>query len=416
MKTVTYNTTYRYEPNMEVKTLAIDLVYIFKRDLDHVFDIDLMKRMISCTATGYESDAEFRNELLKRLIIGYSVNIRDVGDTTMLRFSLTIPKEDLVEDYSIDRAIEFFKNAVFNPYVEGEGFAKCQFELEKEVLRRNYLNSKNSVYAEAERKFMKYVDPEHKLRQDFDYCMKLIEDATPESVYEFYKEKVLNSNYLLYIGGCVEESTAKRIYDKYFKQDKESFTVELDYYKFFKPTKYSYHEEEYEFNQSSLFMEYLAEDVNEENLEYYSLISNILSTQENDLIFKSLRIDNNLVYVSYANKLLYHGMFYVEAYLSEEHKDKAIEVVKDVFVKLKDKDFLRACMDRLIEGIELDLIRELDRKYQKLETRINDDLYLRNLEEILDKYKSMDVEDVIPYIDKIKLNNVLFIKGDSNGQ
>lgn len=415
MEKVKYHTSYRYEPNMEVKTLAIDLIYLLKRDLDNVFNIDLMKRMISTTATGYETDKEFRDELLRRLIIGYSVNIRDIGNTSMIRFSLTIPKEDLVDDYSIDSAIEFFKNAIFNPFVEGNGFAKEHFELEKEVLRRNFINSKNSVYAEAERKFMKYIDPDQVLRKDFDYNLNLIDAATPESVYKFYQDNIVNNNYLLYIGGCCEESTAKRIYETYFKQETPEFEVELDYYNFFKPTSESYHEEEYEFNQSALFMEYLSEDITEENLEYYSIISNILSTQENDLIFKSLRIDNNLVYVSYANKLLYNGIFYVEAYLNERHKDKAIEVVKGVFEKLKDKEFLRTCMDRLIEGIELDLIRELDRKYQSLETRINDDLKLRNLEEILEKYKSMDVEEVIKYIDKIKLNNVLFIKEDKDG-
>ena len=72
-------------------------------------------------------------------------------------------------------------------------------------------------------------------------------------------------------------------------------------------------------------------------------------------------------------------------------------------------------MDRLIEGIELDLIRELDRKYQKLETRINDDLQIRNLNDILKSYKEMEVDDVIKYLDKVKLNNVLFIRGECNG-
>ena len=415
MKKMTYSTHYKYEPNMDVKTIAIDLIYVIKRNLDNVYNIDLMKKMLLTTATGYETETEFINEKLRRLIIGYAIQLRDNGNTTTVRFSLTIPKENLVEDYSIDSAIEFFKNAVFNPYLEGNGFSKEQFELEKEGLRKNMIFSKNSVYAEAERKFMKYVDPEQKIRKDYEYNLELIEKTTRETAYEFYKENILNNNYQLYIGGCVEESTANRIYEQYFKQEVDEFEVELDYYNFFKPTKYSYHEEEFNFSQSALFMEYLVEDLNKENLEYFSLIANLLSTQENDLIFKSLRIDNNLVYVSYSNKLLYYGMFYVEAYLNEDNKDRAIEVVKEAIDKLRDKEFLRKCMDRLIEGIELDLIRELDRKYQKLETRINVDLQIRNLNDILKSYKEMEVDDVIKYLDKVKLNNVLFIRGECNG-
>lgn len=414
MEKVTYSTTYRYEPNMEVKTVAIDLIYILKRDLDNVYNIDLMKKMISTTATGYETETEFRNELLRRLIIGYSVQIRDTGNTTQIRFSLTVPKENLIEDYSIDDAISFFKNAIFNPYIEGNGFSQIQFDLEKEALLKNMINSKNSIYAEAERKYMDIVDPAHQLRQNYEYNLDLINKSTRESVYEFYKENILKGNYLLYIGGCIEEESAKRIYEEHFKQEISEFEVELDYYNFFKPNKEEYHEETFNFNQSALFIEFLAEGINKENIEYFSLLANILSTSENDLVFKSLRLENNLVYFSYANKLLYNGMFYVETYLRDENKDKAIEVIKDILVKLKNKEFLKQCIDRLIEGIELDLIRELDRKYQKLETRINDDLKLRNLNEILECYKSMDIDEIITYIDKIKVNNILFIKGDSN--
>ena len=416
MEKVTYHTNYRYEPNMEVKTLAIDLIYVFKRDLDQTFNIEMVRRMLSSTATGYETEKIFRDELLKRLIIGYSVNLRDVGDTTMLRFSLTIPKENLVEDYSIDSAIEFFKNAIFNPIIKDNGFDPEIFGKEHEALKRNFLNSKNSVYAEAERRFMKYADPEQKIRKDYNYNQKLVESVTPQSAYQFYLDNIVNNNYLIYIGGCCEEKTAKHIYETYFKQDVDEFEIELDYYKFKNSKEEVYNEEEFEFTQSALFMEYVSDNINKDNLEYYSMLSNILSTQENELIFKSLRIDNNLVYTSYCNKLLYHGLFYIEAYLSEENKDKAIEVVKSTIDSLRNKEFLKECVDRLIEGIELDLIRELDRKYQKLETRINDDLHLRNLQEILDKYKSIDLDDLIKYLDSIKLNNVLFVKGDSNGK
>ena len=58
----------------------------------------------------------------------------------------------------------------------------------------------------------------------------------------------------------------KRIYEEHFKQEISEFEVELDYYNFFKPNKEEYHEETFNFNQSALFIEFLAEGINKENL------------------------------------------------------------------------------------------------------------------------------------------------------
>lgn len=414
MKTKTFTTKVNYIPNMDVKTIAIDLIYMFKKDLNHTFEIDLIKRLLSTVANGYETDASFTTELLKRLIISYSINIREDGNNMTVRFSLTIPKENLVDDYDIKKAIEFFKNAIFNPLVKDGAFDEERFNLEKEVLYKQYYNSKNSVYNVASRKFMALIDPDELIHRSFEFNLKQLEELTREDVYKYYQENIINNNYLLYIGGCIEEAQANEIYESYFKQEQDSFDMTLDYYDLLSPTGLSYNEDKYDFQQSALFVEFRAEDLKEEDLEYYSLISNILSTPENDLLFKALRIENNLVYSSYTSKMYNSGIFYIETYLKEDNKEKAIEVIKDVLKRLEDRDFMQECIDRLKEGIEMQLIRNLDRKYQELENKINHDLEFRTLDNILESYNKMTVDDALKYLSRIKLNNILFIKGDNN--
>lgn len=414
MKKKTFQTSVNYIPNMDVKTVAIDLIYILKKDLEHTFEIDLIKRLLSTVAKGYETDGLFTTELLRRLIISYAINIREDGNNLTIRFSLTIPKENLVDDYDLDKAIEFFKNAIFNPFITDGVFDEERFNLEKEVLYKQYSNSKNSVYNVASRKFVALIDPEETIHKPFEYNLKQLEKLTKEDVYKYYQENIINNNYILYIGGCVEENKANEIYQKYFKQDIESFEKELDYYSFFEPTGEKYYEDEYDFQQSALFVEFRVGDLKEEDLEYYSLIVNILSAPENDLLFKALRIENNLVYSSYTTKMYNSGIFFVEAYLKEDNKDKAIEVIKSVLKSLEDRDFMEECIARLKEGIEIQLIRNLDRKYQELENKINQDLEFRTLDKILESYNKMTVDDALKYLSRIEINNILFIKGDNN--
>lgn len=414
MKKKVFTTALNYVPNMEVKTIGIDLIYILKNDLEHTFEIDLLKRLLSTVANGYETDALFSNELLKRLIMHYGISIKEEGNNLIVRFSLTIPKENLVDDYKIDSAIEFFKNAIFNPLVKDGIFDETRFNLEKEVIYKQYSNSKNSVYSVASRKFMNIIDSDKKIHNTYEENLKQLESLTNENVYKYYLDNIVNNNYLLYIAGCIEEDKANEIYEKYFKQDKEEFEVTLDYYDLFKPSGEVYYEDTYNFQQSVLFVELRAEDLKEEDIPYYSLIANILSTPENDLVFKGLRVENNLVYSSYTTKLYNSGIFYVEAYLIEQNKDKALEVIKGVIKRLENRDFMQECIDRLKEAIEMQLIRYMDSKYQELDNKINNDLEIRTLKEILESYKDMTVDDALEYLSRIKINNILFIKGDNN--
>ena len=60
-------------------------------------------------------------------------------------------------------------NPLSGTIIKDNGFDPEIFGKEHEALKRNFLNSKNSVYAEAERRFMKYADPEQKIRKDYNY-------------------------------------------------------------------------------------------------------------------------------------------------------------------------------------------------------------------------------------------------------
>ena len=114
----------------------------------------------------------------------------------------------------------------------------------------------------------------------------------------------------------------------------------------------------------------------------------------------------------------------LEPYLKENELSLySIEMVKEfgyliLRVSIDKKDgidveTLALCNEYL--AIELDKIDSDMPEYMLEVCSPGAEKELRNLEEILEKYKSMNVDEVIEYIDKIKLNNVLFIKEDKDG-
>lgn len=93
---------------------------------------------------------------------------------------------------------------------------------------------------------------------------------------------------------------------------------------------------------------------------------------------------------------------------------KLKKIIKSVFTKLKDKEFLTLCLNKLIKGLEVDLLREEDSQGKLLNNTINNDLDILTTEELLERTKSVKVDDLIKFIDRIKITNEMFFRGEEN--
>ena len=99
---------------------------------------------------------------------------------------------------------------------------------------------------------------------------------------------------------------------------------------------------------------------------YIVLIKNILGVGANSLIFKTLRVENGLVYSAKTWCNIYAGLLVVEAYIDKKSKKKVISKVENIINRLKDKKFLKTQIERILKDMKLDLIREQDNKRKHL--------------------------------------------------
>ena len=257
------------------------------------------------------------------------------------------------------------------------------------------------------------IDPEEELFFSVETDLKYLESANAKRSYELYKEIVLNQEPLIYVFGNYEEDITNLL-EKYFPSKSEDKKIALKYDQIFHPKQNDYIEENSKFNQTALFMMYDIKDIVPEEKEYLSLIGNILGGSENDLIFKQLRLNNNLVYSSNVAKYNYYGLLLVETHLNYENKDRAIELIKETIASLKDKKFLEECIAKLLKGLEVDMLRQSDSKYGVLVTKIDNDLNFRTLEHIYESYKNMQLDDIIAFLDRINLNTIYVLRGENN--
>lgn len=397
-----------------IKTIDISLIYPFLVNDEDEFNYEIMVSILNNHSADYPNEKDFSIEVSKRLIINYRASRKSLGDNSFIRFDLTIPQKGITPEYDIEEAIKFFKETIFNPFADGEKFDERTFEREREYISARINDSnKNNIYSQSFNRFVKIIDPEEELFFSVETDLKYLESANAKRSYELYKEIVLNQEPLIYVFGNYEEDITNLL-EKYFPSKSEDKKIALKYDQIFHPKQNDYIEENSKFNQTALFMMYDIKDIVPEEKEYLSLIGNILGGSENDLIFKQLRLNNNLVYSSNVAKYNYYGLLLVETHLNYENKDRAIELIKETIASLKDKKFLEECIEKLLKGLEVDMLRQSDSKYGVLVTKIDNDLNFRTLEHIYESYKNMQLDDIIAFLDRINLNTIYVLRGENN--
>ena len=105
---------------------------------------------------------------------------------------------------------------------------------------------------------------------------------------------------------------------------------------------------------------------------------------------------------------------YLEKYKPITYQELIMNGTINDFLKLKDKEFLTLCLNKLIKGLEVDLLREEDSQGKLLNNTINNDLDILTTEELLERTKSVKVDDLIKFIDRIKITNEMFFRGEEN--
>ena len=93
--------------------------------------------------------------------------------------------------------------------------------------------------------------------------------------------------------------------------------------------------------------------------------------------------------------------------------DKVLNCIDEVFSMLNDKEFLKNRIDRLKEDLFYSSIRSKDSKYKKLiDFLLKKMEYDYTISQILEKYETLNIDKLINFISRLKLDTVYFYRGN----
>ncbi len=415
MKYLRFNTKPHIIVNKKINTILFERVYPLHYDKKDLFKIKILDNLLTYTTKDYPQENLYNQVKLKSLIMSLNTSYRIRGDNLFFTFSMSVPKEGLTDSFSLDNAFKLFVDSINKPNVINNAFDKKAFEREIDVMKSNLNEGAKDYYSKNIDDAMSIYDKEEISGISLIKYRHELDKLTPEILYDFYKELISHNSINIVYGNTTKDRILS-LYKKHNLYQEQSFKVEEVYFRKFPNVKKLKEKNiKSDYNQSCLFLGYKVRDYSLEESHYLGLIGDLIDGQECRMLFNALRIENQLVYHYSTNGYIYNGGFVIYVYLSKHNKDKALKVVQDTLALLKDKDFIKANLARVIQGYKYDLIYELDSTdipYREYTRKIYHSL--PGLKETINLYENLDIDSFISFIERLELDTIYFNEGDKD--
>lgn len=416
MKKLRFNNEPFIIKNKRFSTLDFIFLFPYQYEKKDMYNVKLLKNLLASTSKKYPTEQGFKQQLLKKMIIGYNVRNVIINKNLFFEFSLFVPNPNKVKTFNLEKAFSFFIDSIYHPNANTLGFNSNQFQREKEYLNAAINNNMKNIYAYSYQRFIHYCDDIGNLKDNIFTNLPLLEKSIPKGLLDYYQKVIFNNEPLIFIFGDISNKQVSDLFNKYYPYHHQDITIVKNYHEFLIPRQeYQYIEETSHYNQSALYFGYKVLNMQEEDREYLELLGRIIDSRSTNLLFKALRLKNNLVYQTGLNFNTNHGLLYIEAYLHKDSKDKAIKIIKDLMISLNNKEKITNYINIILEEMEKQLIRQKDSKYANLNNYINQKLQLsKSLKDKYNFYSHIDIDKFISFLDRIKLDTIYFLRGEED--
>ena len=371
------STVTRIKKDTNYHTTLINCIFEFKLDKSEVMAYTILSKLLSKSNKKYPSIDKYGREKLNRYIMSLNVINQTINDSYFINFSLLLPNPNIISDFDISKSINFLLDTIYDTNLESVEL----FELEKRLYIETLLNNYKNVEFIAEKNMLEMLDKDCKLNKLKYKDIENINRLTIDDILKFYNKYIKNIKPKIFVYGNIEKKEVENIFDSYFNN------LSLKEYKVIK-----------DYKESDFYKLYL--------------INLLLSNPSSDLLFNNLRKKNNLVYACSSSMLIRNGLLITKAITSKKNIKLAKLVIEKTINDLKNINDYKENIERLVEKLEYNLLREEDNFYVKPSNIINE--YFSsdiNSKDELEIIKNISIDELLECINRLELNLIYTLEG-----
>lgn len=369
-------------------------IYDYKEE-----ELKILKDVIFDRSEKYDTKRKLAIACINNYCLSYRSKISFIGNNAFLEFALIYPsvaslKKDVLQDNLL-----FAREMIFNPYLENGVFSEKLVRESIEMYKESVKNKLKRYDGYCQYKNDLLIDENDYLVSKVFKDLSLLSNVTSERLYNVYK-KIISGPPLTFLIANVDEKKSKELVKEIILDNKISnVKFETDYNVYVKNISNSVEvvRENSEFSTSSVCCNYKVRDMCcYRDRVLLTIVKNLLSSNNSDVLFNYLRNDNDLVYRTNAYTYGF-GTLSLISFTGSKNIDMIFELYEKAMNYISDINYIESRLPLFTEKARID--NELDK--EELSTILFDyvDKYLGYTNEkyydVIKSIKPLEVKDFI---------------------
>lgn len=403
--------------NKAFQTITISVIFPYKyKNIDYM-TVRLINDVINRSAN-YKEKQDFKKALINNQIMYLYPSRTSVENTSYTKFTLTIPNPKNLKGVSLEKCIAFLADYIYNPFTINGGFETDEVDKFIDIYKKNIEESENLITNYASRRLYEICAPNTRLSSSMASHEKQLDKINAQNLYDFYKQNIINNNPFVFVMGDIDEKEFNDLIKKYiFKSEESVIGISKNQNHFLESSEFQAVTEEKDFFQSYIALVYKVKDMQEKDRYTLKAIVSLLNNQASFILFKKMRIDNDLVYTTGASCYNRYGILSLHALINRKSKDKAIKTFKEVINLLKNEEYIKPLLEKIKNAERIELIKDKDRKSLILNDFIDETLgFFKGREYEYKKLSAVKAADIAKLADRLVLDTEYFVRGIKNAK
>lgn len=375
--------------------------------------LKILERIAFNRSNKYNTDQKIAVVNINNYCLSYDSKIAFIGNSHFLEFSLSYPSYECLGEDVLEDNLNFIKEIIYNPYLEDGVFPKNKVEDAITFYKNNVDRISTDFFSYYDYKNDLLIDENDYLISKVFKNPSLLDNVTPKGLYDTYN-KIISGSPLVYLIGNVDVDKSKELIKKILLNNKISkVRFKMDYYVYAKciPDKVDVITEDSSFSTVGVYCNYKVRNINSvRDTVLLSVVKNLLYSNVSNILFDSLRKDNDLVYRCYARYTKF-GTLTLASFTDKGNFKMIFDIYNDVMKVIEDINYIEDKLPLIIENARID--NELSKE------NLGDILYEhidKHLEYVKDKYydilKTITKEEVSDFIKNRLVMVSKYVGGD----
>jgi len=399
--------------NNNFKSILISVMFFFEENEDDLAKIQILPGLLRRMCNKYPSEEEFQLEKKKLYILSTNCRQNVIGSTGTFTFDFVIPDVYAIDENILEEQFKFFREMIYAPKLDGKAFCKEEMMRIISNIKLGMEDALKNIRSYHGIKLRKLIDTDGILSRDLVHCPELLEKETPQSIYNYYLDKIYNNQPVIYIMGNVSNKEINKLCYKYlYRKEFGKVKIPLNFDNFLVPRNEVLDiAEESNFKDSIYSVVYKIKDMKKEDVIFINCIRDLLSSMSSWILNRKLRDEANLIYSSKVLVYPHFGVLEITVSINKNNLELVKEKLEEVMKELRNEEVIEEALVNIKLRKKKNLLRQLDDKYFIFDDFITSDLgidipYPMYYEE----YNKITFSDICIFLDRLVLDTCYFLK------